>query len=152
MSFTDHICKLKSKLISGIYALSTSSGLVSLKVRKLIYCSLVESHICFAAIIYGGSNPTLLSPIRVLQRKAIRIVARAKFNAHTDNIFKELSILKFDDIIQLNQTLFVRQFKNMQLPISFNNFLENLPPSEQIFRDHDYNLKLKTVKKPFLSF
>ena len=60
--------------------------------------------------------------------------------------------MKFDDIIQLNQTLFVRQFKNKQLPISFNNFLENLPPSEQVFRDHDYNLKLKTVKKQFLSF
>ena len=100
----------------------------------------MENHIRFAAIV-------LLSPLRVLQRKAIRIVARAKFNVHTDNIFKELSILKFDDIVQLNLTLFVHHFKNKQLPISFNNCLENLPPSEQVFRYHDYNLKFKNSQK-----
>ena len=116
LSFSSHISKLKSKLVSGIYALSTSSKLVSLKVRKLIYRSLVESHIRFASIIYGASNSNLISDIRVLQRKAIRIVAKAKYNAHTSELFKEYSFLKFDDIVHLNQTIFVRQFKNKQLP------------------------------------
>ena len=37
-------------------------------------------------------------------------------------------------------------------PNSFNNFFQVLPQSEQIFRDHDYNLKPKTVNENFLSF
>ena len=151
LSFSSHISKLKSKLVSGIYALSTSSKLVSLKVRKLIYRSLVESHIRFASIIYGASNSNLISDIRVLQRKAIRIVAKAKYNAHTSELFKEYSFLKFDDIVHLNQTIFVRQFKNKQLPTSFLNFFQDLPLSQQIYRDHDYNLKPKQVNKTFLS-
>ena len=150
LSFTDHIAKLKAKLKSAIYALSTSSTIVSLRVRKLIYNSLFESHLRFGAIIYGASNPKSLEQICVLQRKAIRIVARAKYNAHTDNIFKEFRVLKFDDIVHLSQTIFVRQFKNKQLPTSFNNFFQNLPLSEQIYRDHDYNLKQKLLNKPFL--
>ena len=150
MSFTDHMSKLKSKLISGIYALSTSCKLVSLSVRKLIYRSLVESHIRFAAILYGASNPTMLNPLRVLQRKAVRIVAGANFNAHTGNLFKVHNFLKLDDIVQLSQTLFVRQFKNKQLPISFSSFFQNL--SDQVLRDHDYNLKPKIVKRNFLTY
>ena len=152
MSFSCHITKLKSKLNSGIYALSTSSNIVSLKVRKLIYRSLVESHLRFGAIVYGATNPGNLEQICVLQRKAIRKVARAKYNAHTDNLFKDYCFLKFEDIVHLSQTIFVRQFKNKMLPTSFLNFFQDLPLSEQIFRDHDYNLKVKKVNKNFLSF
>ena len=83
LSFSIHISKLKSKLVSDIYALRTSSKLVSLKVRNLIYRSLVESHICLASIMYGASNSKLLGEIRVLQKKkkSIIILARAKYNA-----------------------------------------------------------------------
>ena len=70
--------------------------------------------ICFASIIYGASNPTMLNPLRVIQRKAVRIVARANFNAHTGNLFKVYNFFKLDDVVQLNQTLFVRQFKIVQ--------------------------------------
>ena len=46
--------------------------------------------------------------------------------------------------------LFVLQFKNKQLPAPFDEFFQNLPLADQIFRDHDYNLKPKTVNKSFL--
>ena len=67
-------------------------------------------------------------------------------------MFKEFNFLKIDDIISLNQTLFARQYKNKQLPKSFQNFFQDLPLPEQIYRDQDYNLKPKTVNKAFLSF
>ena len=48
-----------------------------------------------------------LSELRVLQRKAIIFVARAKYNAHTDTLFKAYNIPKFDDIVHLTQTVFI---------------------------------------------
>ena len=41
LSFSGHIEKLKSKLNSGLYALSTCSKFVPLKIRKTIYSSLL---------------------------------------------------------------------------------------------------------------
>ena len=143
LSFVGHINKLKSKLNSGLYALSTCNNLVPLKIRLLIYRGLIDSHLQFGSIIYGASHPKLLEPIQILQRKALRLVAMAKYNAHTDPLFKMYSILKLSDLVSLNQTVFVRQFKNNQLPQSFQGFFQNIPAAEQKSRDDDYNLKSK---------
>ena len=144
LSFDGHIAKLKAKLNSGLYALSTCNHIVPLKIRKLIYRSLIESHLHFGAIIYGAANSKLLEPIEILQRKAVRLVARAKYNAHTDPLFKMFRILKHSDLVHLNQTVFVRMFKNKKLPCSFDNFFQNLTLEEQKSRDDDYNLKQKS--------
>ena len=145
LSFTRHIDKLKSKLNSGLYALSTCNTIVPLDIRILIYRALIDSHLQFGSIIYGAANPKLLEPLQILQRKALRLLAMAKYNAHTDPLFKKYKILKLFDLISLNQTLFVRHFKNNHLPLSFNNFFQNIPLEEKKSRDDDYNLKNKNL-------
>ena len=49
----------------------------------------------------------------------------AKYNAHTDPLFKLYNILKLSDLVSLNQTVLV------------------IPAAEQKSRDDDYNLKSK---------
>ena len=144
MSFSGHISKLKSKLNLGIYALATCTKVVPFRIRKLIYHSLFESHLHFGSIIYGASNPRNLSSIETVQRKALRVLTRSKYNAHSDPLFRKHSILKLSDLIQLNQSIFVRQFKNGKLPDSFNDFFQNIPFNEQKSRDDDYNLRKPT--------
>ena len=143
MSFSGHITKLKGKLNSGIYALATCNRIVPLKVRKLIYRSLFESHLHFGSLLYGATQPKNLEQIEVVQRKALRLVSKSKYNAHTDPLFRQHNILKLSDLIKLNQTIFVRQYKNGKLPISFHKFFQDIPLDEQKSRDDDYNLKLK---------
>ena len=110
----------------------------------MIYHSLFESHLHFGSIIYGASNPRNLSSIETVQRKALRVLTRSKYNAHSDPLFRKHSILKLSDLIQLNQSIFVRQFKNGKLPDSFNDFFQNIPFNEQKSRDDDYNLRKPT--------
>ena len=52
----------------------------------------------------------------MLQKRAVRIIAKESFDAHTDPIFKNLKILKFNCIylFQLGKLMF--QFKNGLLP------------------------------------
>ena len=144
MSFSGHLSKLKSKLNLGIYALATCTKVVPFRIRKLIYHSLFESHLHFGSIIYGASNPRNLSSIEILQRKAIRVLTRSRYNAHSDPLFRKHSILKLGDLIQLDQSIFVRQFKNGKLPESFLGFFQNIPFNEQKSRDDDYNLRKPT--------
>ena len=123
LSFSVHIQKLKAKLNSGLYALSTCNKIVKIQIRKLIYRSLFESHLRFGSVISGAANPTLLEQISVLQRKAVRHVARAKYNAHADVLFKSYQFLKYDDLVHLSQCNFMRLYSNKQLPkYLFNMF------------------------------
>ena len=57
---------------------------------------------------------------------------------------KTHKILKLNDLIQLNQSTFIQQYKNGKLPSSFTNFFQNIPFEEQKSRDDDYNLKKQT--------
>ena len=144
MTFSGHLLKLKSKLTSGIYALATCTKVVPFRIRKLIYHSLFESHLHFGSIVYGSAGSKNLSAIETLQRKAVRVLTRSAYNAHSDPLFKKHKILKLNDLIQLNQSTFVRQYKNGKLPSSFTNFFQNIPFEEQKSRDDDYNLKKQT--------
>ena len=82
--FSGHIDKIKPKLNYALYALSTCHKHVPLKITKPIYCSLFESHLRFGCIIFEAADKKLCDPISVIQRKAVRLVARAPCNAHTD--------------------------------------------------------------------
>ena len=107
----------------------------------MIYHSLFESHLHFGSIIYGAATTKSLEEISTIQRKALRVLTRSTYNAHTDPILKKHKILKVTDLIHLNQSIFVRQFKNAKLPQSFNSFFEGIPTHEHKCRDDDYNLK-----------
>jgi hypothetical protein len=60
--------------------------------------------------------------------------------------------LKLGDLIQLNQTLFVRQYKNGKLPDSFTGFFQDVPLNEQKSRDDDYNLKQNQINNNTLLY
>ena len=152
LTFSGHINKLRSKLNSGVYALSTCSKIVPLRILKSIYRSLFESHLRFGSIIYGAAEPSLLEPISILQRKAVRAVARAKYNAHTDPLFREFNFLKFLDIVHLDQTLFAHNYSNNKHPASFNNFLKSIPVSEQKCREDYFNFQREALNYKPLNY
>ena len=56
-----------------------------------------------------------------MQKKFIRNSYLAKYNAHTQPIFKKLGILNFTDKITLFRSLFMNQYRNKKLPESFND-------------------------------
>ena len=51
---------------------------------------------------WGNTYPTNLTRITKLQKRAIRIVGNLGFNGHTNPIFAELKLLKFEDIVKVN--------------------------------------------------
>ena len=75
------------------------------------------------------------SRLVILQKRIIRIINKSHFNAHTDPIFKDLGILKFNDIHLLQLGQFIYSCKNSFLPLRFNN---NFSQSNQF---HSYNTR-----------
>ena len=60
-----------------------------------------------------------------LQKKAVRVISCSKFNAHTDPIFKKLSLLKVSDIYNVSILKFYYNYCHGQLPFYLQSFVFN---------------------------
>lgn len=109
-----------------------------------MYYSLIYPFLTYGLLAWGNTYPTSLNPITILQKKTIRIINFSTFNAHTNLLFKELQILKFQDIIILHISIFMYQYKNKQLPPSFDNFFT------PITKVHSYNTRLSSNSAYYL--
>ena len=63
--------------------------------------------------------------IHKIQKRAIRIIAASKFNAHTEPLFKQLNLLKACDISAncRNYNFTIIKLINRQLPKYFERFV-----------------------------
>ena len=146
LTFSDHIAKMRTKLSKGIFALSASRNNTPKRIRLNIYFSLFESYLRFAAVLYGSAPEALLNEIFLMQKKAVRLVSNAAFTAHTDNLFKELGILKLEDLITLERLLLVHRFRANKLPSAFQkSFLQDVDINNMSRREDRYSLQNPSI-------
>ena len=75
----------------------------------------------------------------------MRIISKSKYNAHTEPIFKEFGILKFEDLIKFESAKFYFKYCNSELPSYFSSF--NLIPQGAIHHYNTrYNSNLRTIR------
>ena len=110
-------------------------GVIQMSLRMLYY-SLIYPYFYYCNIVWASTYKIHnLHHLVILQKRIIRIINKSHFNAHTDPIFKDLGILKFNDIHLLQLGQFMYSCKNSFLPPKFNN---NFSQSNQF---HSYNTR-----------
>ena len=57
-----------------------------------------------------------------LQKKALRIITLSNYISHTDPLYKQLSLLKVDDILKLQQLKFYYNYLHNDLPCYLQNW------------------------------
>ena len=126
LTFEHHIDHVSSKIAKATFALRQIKKKFPLKIRKLVYSSLVKSHLEYGICIWGSSKCTKIKKVINLQKKAVRTVNNANFRAHCDPIFSKLELLKFDDLYKINVLSFMYNYFYSKLPLSFNGMFELL--------------------------
>ena len=121
LNFKYHISTLKNKLSRALYALRTVKNTLNQKSLLLIYNSIFHCHLLYAIQIWSCSRSGPINELFKMQKSAIRIVAGAKYNSHTEPLFKKLQILPLPDLISFNKIQFMQRFTQQYLPESFND-------------------------------
>ena len=85
-----------------------------------------------------------LDTINVLQKKCIRIINFAEINSHTNPLFIENHLIKFEDIIESTYLKLIFDFKNRNLPADLYSLFEF---SDNI---HRYNTRISSYKGIFI--
>ena len=89
-------------------------------VNLLCYFHSHLSYVCTA----WGQNLNSKHRIKLLQKKAMRIISFTSFNAHTLPIFAKLNIIKFPDLISFCNCLFIyKHFLNKSSSVFSNVFI-----------------------------
>ena len=96
-------------------------NLVNISIIRTIYFSIFESHVNYCSLVWP-QNCHAINWLVVLQKKASRIINFQPRNSHASPLFKNSSILKFSDKVNLENTLFVSKSINNLLPSLFNNW------------------------------
>ena len=144
----EHICK---KIASANYAINSTKNFLPPKIRKNLYFSMFDSHLNFGNLLWGCADKKLLCKIDMLQKRCIRNVALKSYRAHTEPIFKDLEILKFSDKLAFCQSVFMHQYRNSKLPISFSGTFTDITNTDELqTRHNDYNYINKISCKKYL--
>jgi len=115
LDWKDHINTISNKISSTIGVLNKLKNIIPLIAMKLIYSSLILPRLYYCNLIWGFKPTRLIK----LQKRAVRIISKAKYNAHTEPLFKSNKLLTIEDIHTSKKLCFYYHFENNNLPSYF---------------------------------
>lgn len=125
-----HKKMLMSKLSRGVGVMKKLSSSFPKRILLTLYNALILSHLNLHIISWGKKSISLLKP----QKKAIRAVFKARYNAHTTPLFLSAETPRVDDLYKLALIKFYYQLINetlpgyfLQLNIKTNAMLHEVP-------------------------
>ena len=118
MSWKPHLDVLANKISKYTGILDKLKHYLPIYTLRTLYFSMINSNLNYGILVWGFSCQRLIK----LQKKAIRIISRSKYNAHTGPIFKTLDILTLDDLFNLNALKFYYKYIRDTLPPYFYSF------------------------------
>ena len=120
-----HITNLKAKLASSVGIISKLRYYVETKILIQVYHALLASRIHYAITCWGAASNTILSPIKVLQNRAIRFISRASRYTRLDVAYLNLRLLRFEDVYKLKVVQFMYDYHQNSFPPFFDNYFQN---------------------------
>ena len=101
LNFQPHINQVRAKVSAALSMMTRSKRHLPIDVRKMMFNALIQSQIQYAISIYGGTSSSILEPLIKLQKKALRIVTKAKWISHCDPLWTKVSGCKLEDLYEL---------------------------------------------------
>ena len=97
LTWQDHCDKVANKMARNTGVLNRIKKLVPTTSLLTIYNSLIFSHLSYGLEVWGGTSAKNFKRITGIQKKAIRIINKSHWLAHTEPRMKKLEILKVND-------------------------------------------------------
>jgi hypothetical protein len=121
LTFDSHCDTLCAKLAKSNYILNRVKNFMPKESLRTIYFSMIHSHLNYCMPIYGCTSNKNLSKIEKAQKKALRIINKANYRAHTKELFETSRIMPFRKLLQYQQGLLVHSIYHKYCPPALHN-------------------------------
>jgi hypothetical protein len=157
LSWKFHINELSKKLSRAIGILYKIRAYTSQRIMISLYFAIFHSHLAYGLPVWGSANNKLINTIVLLQKKALRVITSADYNAHTRPIRKETNILSLADQRHLQIASLMWDLDHNSLPPSLSSYFKKRNMIHQhrtrLAVDGKYNIpKTNTVSHGSNSF
>lgn len=109
LSWKRHIEQIANKIRPGIAMLYKIRKLVDTSTLLHIYYSLIQSHLSYGILVWGGAPQHQIDILLKLQKKAIRIIARKNRLTSCRPLFKEYHILTVPSLYILESSCYAKK-------------------------------------------
>ena len=118
LKFEDHIGYISNKISKAVGILNKLKTHLPFSALKTLYYSLVHPYLNYCNLVWGGTYPTHLNHLLILQKRILRIIFQRPYLEHTNPLFLESKILKINDLYKYNLSKFM--FLNRNNPLFQN--------------------------------
>ena len=135
VTWKPHISRIANKVSKAVGLLCKSRFYIAKFSLRTLYYSLVYPYLYYCTIAWGSTYPSNLNRLVLLQKRVIRIINKDTFDAHTDPIFRDLKLLRLDQIYLYQLGKFMYLYRNGSLTEYFHNYF---PMTNEV---HSYNTR-----------
>ena len=121
LSWKPHLTELSKKLSRTVGLLYKIRHYTPLETLKLLYFGIFYPFLSYVVQVWGLTYPTLLNPVFILQKKAVKAMTFSDIVTPGLPLFNKLQLLRLTDISNLQLASFVFECVNGLSP----QFLEN---------------------------
>jgi len=100
LDWSSHVQLITRKRLYACNILFNLSKFVPIDILRLLNFSFVHCHLKYCVISWGTANNSVLQPLSVLQINILRIMTFSKYRCLIIALYKNLKILKLNDIYQ----------------------------------------------------
>ena len=123
LSWLDHIDHICLKIRKSLGVIRKASRILDTDTLINLYYTMLYPYISYCHLVWGKAAAVHLKRISNLQKRAIRIITCQPWLAHTQPLFTEHNVLKFDDLYVYLLSLFIYKFVFKMLPVSFRSLI-----------------------------
>ena len=156
LQFNEHFKKVYDKMKSGLNGLIITKNQLNYRAKLAVYHSLIHSHLAYCGMIWiKNLNQKQCNRLSVIQKKAIRIIHGARYNAHTNELFQKSKITKSENIFESQSLVLTYQYQQRKLPEAILKLYDNSLYNRNLMTRYLNNCDLKPkneIKKGQLMF
>ena len=146
LSWKKHIDKISNKISKIIGVLNKLKFIIPDQILLTIYNSLILPHLNYCILAWGYDSKRLYK----LQKKALRIINKSPYLAHTDPMFIKYNVLKVKDILEQNHLKFLFKLSHRSLPVYFYHFVSATGFDVHTHNTrHRHNIRTPKIKHEF---
>ena len=119
-----HLFRVNSKIVRAVFSINQVKHVLQYDSVRTLSFAVIHPHLSYELLAWGNTSHANMNKTVKLQKRAILTIDKSGFNSHTDPLFKRSGILELKDLYEYQTTLFMLDYINNRLPLSFNSTFE----------------------------
>ena len=144
LSWKSHLDTVCTKLSRSVGVIFRLKFILPERVLITLYNSIILPYLVYCNVAWGNTFKSYLDKLRVLQKKAIRLITNSNYRHPSSPLFLRLRMLPLSELVSFNCVLFMFKLQSMPHECTLKDLFRQ---NSQI---HNYNTRQRgLIRQPF---